>query len=185
MDTTYPDRKQILLFHATCVMEWCSCVVDASVREVSRGGGSADQTAGDHHRLTHTDSQVVIWHSAQETQQIGGHWRIDNPFARQSEMTFGQQLRQEIVQRHYSQHHLSQSEYWIICVSLATRTWNVWHIVLSSICGSNGLHFKRDVDTLIVVEIVKLSRTARSDHQGRRRQNRLNECPRAFWLYLI
>jgi len=47
---------------------------------------------------------------------------------------------------------LDQSEDWIFCVSLATRTCSVWCNVqvISYICWSIGI-FKRSVDTLIIV----------------------------------
>ena len=57
--------------------------------------------------------------------------------------------RREVTKRHYAQRHLSQSEDWIFCVSLATRTGNERRYALSRICRSIGRHFKRSVDTLI------------------------------------
>jgi len=42
-----------------------------------------------------------------------------------------------------AQCHFCQSDDWIFCVSLATRTCNVWRYVLSHICRSIGRHLER------------------------------------------
>ena len=44
--------------------------------------------------------------------------------------------RREITLHHNIRYHLGQSEDWIFCVTLVTRTRNVWRNVLSHICQS-------------------------------------------------
>ena len=59
--------------------------------------------------------------------------------------------RLEITHCHNAQRHLHQSEYWILCLSSATRKCTGWRNVLFRICRSTGRHFKRSVNTLMVI----------------------------------
>ena len=80
------------------------------------------------------------------------HWwslfcnrHIDNQFVGSSEIMFPW----TIGLSHIAQCHLGQSEDWIICVSLALYTCNVWRNMLSRICRSIEHHFKCSVNTIL------------------------------------
>jgi len=62
--------------------------------------------------------------------------------------------RNRRIIRYVIRHNASfgQSEDWIFCVSLATRTCNGWRNVLSRNCRTIGRHFKRSVDTFILTQ---------------------------------
>ena len=57
--------------------------------------------------------------------------------------------RREFTKHHYEQHHLGQSEDWIVCVYLATCACNIWCNILSLISRSIRRHFKCSADMLI------------------------------------
>jgi len=82
------------------------------------------------------------------------NWRIDNTSVGCPEMTFGPTKGGELRNVLTREHHSSQSEDWTFCVSLATRTCNVWYKLLSPICQSTGRHFKHFVDMLIYRRII-------------------------------
>ena len=61
--------------------------------------------------------------------------------------------RWEIMLRLNTQHHLGQSEDWLVCVLLAMCTCNVWCDMLPRICQSIGCHIKHSVDTLMIMVV--------------------------------
>jgi len=56
----------------------------------------------------------------------------------------------EITYRHNAQHHLCQSEDWLVSVSLTTNTCSVCCNMLFHIFGCIGHHFKLSVDDVFV-----------------------------------
>jgi len=104
---------------------------------------------------------LLKWTSFQMLRQTGCsyvNWRIYNLCAGCPEMMFDPTKECHLSQ--LEECHLSQLIDWMFCVSLVSRTCNVWRNRLSHICWSIEHHFKRPVNTLIA-SVVNVS-----DHGG-------------------